>query len=127
MDLITMTEAHRLLDGVSKDRIKKNMNIARQQIGRSIFFSREDVEKFKSELEERKLLRINHKKIINNFIKVDRDIYATAHDLWKLTQINPTTIHVVLKRSKLKFEKWNNAKFYNKAEALNLLDHYKGE
>jgi hypothetical protein len=41
--------------------------------------------------------------------------------------MNPTTIHLVLKRSKLKFERWNNAKFYIKTEALNLLENHKGK
>jgi len=127
MELISLEDAYKQLDGISKQSIRDNKSIKRKQVGKKIMYSQADIDKYKEELEERKRIRINHKRIINNFIIVDRNIYATAHDLWKLTQINPTTIHLVLKRSKLKFERWNNAKFYIKTEALNLLENHKGK
>ena len=122
--LYTLDQAHKELAGVAKQTIKNNNFIGKVFLDGKIYYKQEDVLRYQQELNMRKKIRINHIKPGKKFIEVDRNRYATCYDLSKLLNINPVTIHSILKKKELKYESWNNAKFFIKLDAMEILKNH---
>jgi hypothetical protein len=122
--LYTLDQAHKELAGVAKQTIKNNNSIGKVFLDGKIYYKQEDVLRYQQELNMRKKIRINHIKPGKKFIEIDREKYSTCYDLSKLLNINPVTIHSILKKKKLKYEDWNNAKFFIKLDAMEILKNH---
>lgn len=123
-ELCTLKEAHSFLGGISEKSIRTNNDIRRINIKNKVMYLKEDLEKYKKELELRKSIRINHISYQKKRVDVDTEKYSTAYQLSKILYWNSVTIDSILKKENLKFESWNNARFYLKKEALEVLNKY---
>lgn len=121
--LLTLTDACQLT-GLNKTKIIENQLIRRTKVNRKTMFNQEDLEKLREELEYRKKIRINHIPVKNKYIKIDRNKFVTAYDLFKITGLNPVTVHQLLEKDNIKFNYWNDAKFFNREESLNIVNIY---
>ena len=121
--LLTLTEASQLT-GLGIAKIKKNPLIKKKLVNGKILFCEEDLEKIRQELEYRKKIRINHIPFKKKIIEVDREKYVTAYNLHQITNLNPVTIHQLLQKGKIKFDNWNDAKFFPKKEAMEIVNRY---
>lgn len=123
-ELCTLKEAHSFLGGISEKSIRTNNDIRRIHIKNKVMYLKEDLEKYKKELELRKSIRINHISYQKKRVDVDTEKYSTAYQLSKILYWNSVTIDSILKKENLKFESWNNARFYLKKDALEVLNKY---
>lgn len=121
--LLTLTEACQLT-GLYKTNIIKNQLIRRKKVNRKTLFNQEDLEKIKEELDYRKKIRINHISVEKKYLVIDRNKFVTAYDLFKITGVNPVTVHQLMEKNNIGFENWNDAKFFNREESLNIVNIY---